>query len=132
VTESVFSQRVRAAGLSLWELGDLLGIHPHYLHPTTERFDSLPISVLVDLARRLDMHPADLVPELNSVLSNNRRTPQPEAAGDGPVLLKLRRSAKCCVRVGHGVAPWAPVIGIHTLGAWDCKSVTSDNALPCT
>jgi len=33
---------------------------------------------------------------------------------DGPVLLKLRRSAKCRVRAGHGVAPWAPGIGIHT------------------
>lgn len=77
----MFSQQVRAAGLSLWELGDLLGIHPHYLHPTTERLDSLPAAVLVDLARRLDMHPCDLMPELDAVLANGRRTPHQPAGG---------------------------------------------------
>ncbi len=64
-----------AAGLSVRELGDLLGIHPHYLHSATERFDSLPISVLIDLAHRLDMRPVDLVPALASVLGNKRRPP---------------------------------------------------------
>jgi hypothetical protein len=34
-----------------------------------------------------------------------------DGGGLGPVLLKLRRSAKCCVRAGHGVAPRAPGIG---------------------
>jgi hypothetical protein len=34
---------------------------------------------------------------------------------DGPVLLKLRGSAKCCVRAGHDAAPRAPGIGICTL-----------------
>lgn len=74
---SVLHQRVRAAGLSLWELGDLLGVHPHYLHPTTEPLDSLPVAVLIDLARRIDMHPADLVPALDTVLHHPRAHPPP-------------------------------------------------------
>jgi hypothetical protein len=66
VTESVFWERVRAAGLSLWELGDLLGIHPHHLNPHFEPSAGLPAVVLVELARRLDMHPGELVPALFS------------------------------------------------------------------
>lgn len=80
--ESVFQQRMRAAGLSLWELGDLLGIHPHFFHYSKERIDDLPVRVVVDLAQRLDMHPADLVPELDSVLGNERGRPQSEPTGD--------------------------------------------------
>lgn len=83
-TDTVFHQRVRAAGLSLWELGDLLGIHPHYLHPTTERLDSLPVAVLVDLARRLDMHPGDIAPQLDSVLHNARAPQQPDTDHAAP------------------------------------------------
>ena len=81
MTEGVFSQRVVAAGLSRWELGDLLGIHPHCLHRSTERIAGLPISLLLELARKLDMHPADLVPELDSVLANGRRIRSPAASG---------------------------------------------------
>jgi hypothetical protein len=70
-----FIARLRASGLSPWELGDLLGIHPHQLDQietaglSTER----PIAVLIELARRLDLHPADLVADLDSVLTNRRR-----------------------------------------------------------
>ena len=79
--DSPLVQRMRAAGLSLWELGDLLGIHPHLLHA----FDSntglhgQPVPALIDLATRLDMHPADLIPALDAVLANRR---EPPAAGD--------------------------------------------------
>lgn len=72
-------ERMYACGLSLWELGDLLGIHPHHLHrldPAGGLIDQ-PIRVIIELARRLDMHPADLVPSLEPVLTN-RRTPAAE------------------------------------------------------
>ncbi|MDN5750253.1 MAG: hypothetical protein L0H64_17370 [Pseudonocardia sp.] len=70
-----FGQRLRASGLSPWELGDLLGVHPHQLDQieatglSTER----TIAVLLELARRLDLHPADLVADLDAVLTNRRR-----------------------------------------------------------
>ena len=77
------ARRRRAGCLSWWELGDLLGIHPHQLHnlrpgelPTQQ-----PIAVLIELCQRLDIHPADLVADLDPVLTN-RRLPaqQPTAA----------------------------------------------------
>lgn len=60
-----FQQRVEQAALSLWELGDLLGIHPHHLHTgDVPGLTALPVRVIIDLARRLDLHPADLIEEL--------------------------------------------------------------------
>ncbi|GAA4609708.1 hypothetical protein BJY16_007463 [Actinoplanes octamycinicus] len=58
--------RAAACGLSLWELGDLLGIHPHHLHrnDNTDDLSSLPVKVIIELARRLDLHPGDLIPDL--------------------------------------------------------------------
>jgi hypothetical protein len=60
VDRDLFRRRVRDSGLSLWELGDLLGVHPHQLH-NGNSFDFLPARVIAELARRLDLHPADLV-----------------------------------------------------------------------
>lgn len=83
-----FLQRLQTSGLSPWELGDLLGIHPHQLDHveaaglSTQR----PIAVLIELCRRLDIHPADLVAELDGVLTN-RRLPggaSTDRATDGP------------------------------------------------
>lgn len=60
-----FQQRVEQAGLSLWELGNLLGIHPYHLHTgDVPGLTALPARVIIDLARRLDLHPADLIEEL--------------------------------------------------------------------
>lgn len=78
-----FTQRLRASGLSSWELGDLLGIHPHQLVniDTAGLSTQRPIAVLIELARRLDMHPADLVADLDGVLTN-RRLPADRRYGD--------------------------------------------------
>lgn len=85
-----FLQRLRASGLSPWELGDLLGIHPHQLdHIDTAGLSTQrPIAVLLELSRRLDIHPADLVAELDSVLTNRRlpggaRSDDLDAGGPG-------------------------------------------------
>jgi hypothetical protein len=70
----LFRRRQQHSGLSLWELGDLLGIHPHHLHvvDTSGALVDQPVRVLIDLARQLDMHPADLVPGLEPLLGNRR------------------------------------------------------------
>lgn len=58
MNREVFQQRVEQAALSLWELGDLLGIHPHHLHTgDVPGLTALPARVIIDLARRLDLHP---------------------------------------------------------------------------
>jgi hypothetical protein len=69
-----FTQRLRASGLSPWELGDLLGIHPHQLaHINTAGLSTQrPIAVLIELSRQLDMHPADLIADLDGVLTKCR------------------------------------------------------------
>jgi hypothetical protein len=78
-----FTDRLRASCLSLWELGDLLGIHPHQLHHLDAGGLSVqrPIAVLIELSRRLDMHPADLVAGLDGVLTNHR-LPRAGAGGE--------------------------------------------------
>lgn len=83
MNRTLFRQRVHANALSLWELGDLLGIHPHHLHTqdTAGGLPNQPVRVLIDLARRLDMHPADLIDDFDTVLANHR-TPPAADAGD--------------------------------------------------
>ena len=76
MTGPTLPERLRDAGLSTWELGDLLGIHPHLVsgshgQPLTTR----PVQALIEIARRLDLHPADLVPELEPLLSRRRQAP---------------------------------------------------------
>jgi hypothetical protein len=74
MTGPTLRERLRDAGMSPWELGDLLGIHPHLVsdshgQPLTAR----PVHALIEIARRLDLHPADLVPELEPLLSRRRQ-----------------------------------------------------------
>jgi hypothetical protein len=74
MTSLTLRDRLRDAGMSTWELGDLLGIHPHLVssshgQPLTAR----PVHALIEIARQLDLHPADLVPELEPLLSRRRQ-----------------------------------------------------------
>lgn len=78
---SLLIQRLRAAGMSLWELGDLIGVHPHHLFPDNEDLAALPVAALVDLASRLDLHPADLVPDLDPDTSPATQDKTLSAAG---------------------------------------------------
>jgi hypothetical protein len=78
-------ERLRDAGMSAWELGDLLGIHPHLVRsdhgqPLTAR----PVQALIEIARRLDLHPADLVPELEPLLSCRRQAARHDPGGQDP------------------------------------------------
>jgi hypothetical protein len=78
MTGPTLRERLRDVDRSTWELGDLLGIHPHLVsdshgQPLTAR----PVQPLIEIARRLDLHPADPVPELEPLLSRRR-----QASGD--------------------------------------------------
>ncbi len=77
MTGPTLPERLRHAGLSAWELGDLLGIHPHLVSGPHPPLTDRPVQVLIEIARRLDIHPADLVPELEPLLSHRR-----QATGD--------------------------------------------------
>lgn len=84
MSDDLLHQRMHAAGLSLWELGDLLGIHPHHLHAydSSGGLYDQPVRALIELAARLDLHPADLIPALQPALSNHRQPPATEPPGD--------------------------------------------------
>jgi hypothetical protein len=73
MTGPTLCERLRDAGLSAWELGDLLGIHPHLVSDPHPLLTGRPVRVLIEIARRLDIHPADLVPELEPLLSHRRQ-----------------------------------------------------------
>jgi hypothetical protein len=75
MTGPTLRERLRDSGLSPWELGDLLGIHPHLVRDPNPPLDGRPVQVLIEIARRLDIHPADLVPELEPLLSRRRQAP---------------------------------------------------------
>ena len=81
MTGPTLRERLRDAGLSARELGDLLGIHPHLVKDPYPPLTSRPVQVLIEIAHRLDIHPADLVPELEPLLSHPRRAAADAAAG---------------------------------------------------
>jgi hypothetical protein len=63
-----FQERLHASALSKWELGDLLGVHPHLLPDYGPgSLGHLPARLVVEVARHLDMHPADLIAGLDTV-----------------------------------------------------------------
>jgi hypothetical protein len=76
-----FQERLHASALSRWELGDLLGVHPHLLPEYGPgSLGHLPARLVVEVARHLDMHPADLVAGLDTVLHHPRLHNRPEPA----------------------------------------------------
>src|SRR5260370_36619538 len=91
MTGPMLRERLRDAGLSAWELGDLLGIHPHLVSDPHPLLTGRPGRVLIEIARRLDIHPADLVPELEPLLSHRRqaRAGQAGRADAVPLLTAL-------------------------------------------
>ena len=56
---AVIRDRLHATGMSSWELADLLGVHEHEID--LEELPDQPLRVVYELARRLDIHPADLI-----------------------------------------------------------------------
>lgn len=79
----VLIERANARGLSLRTVADVLGIHPHLLRTHLLRpggslngLSGQPVNVLIELARLIQAHPADIVAGLDSVLDF------PRLAGD--------------------------------------------------
>lgn len=54
-----------------WQLADLLGVHEHQID--LEELPDLPVRILLELARRLDIHPADLLPDADDYLFERPR-----------------------------------------------------------
>ncbi|MGW0670669.1 hypothetical protein [Streptomyces sp. NPDC002746] len=56
--------------MSAWELADLLGVHEHDI--TLDNLPNQPLHVVLELARRLDLHPGDLTPYAAQVYGHPR------------------------------------------------------------
>ncbi|MEU2675028.1 hypothetical protein ABZ622_40745 [Streptomyces sp. NPDC007164] len=56
--------------MSAWELADLLGVHEHDI--SLDHLPNQPLHVVLELARRLDLHPADLTPYAAEVYDHPR------------------------------------------------------------
>lgn len=77
-------ERATARGLSPRTLADVLGIHPHLLRSHMLRPDGSrnglagqPVRVLIELARLIEVHPADIVAGLDTVLAFPRLAAEP-------------------------------------------------------
>ncbi|WP_150236376.1 hypothetical protein [Nocardiopsis quinghaiensis] len=80
----LITERLRIGGITSWEIADLLGVHPHQLErddldrrrtSDEDRLRALPVAALVQLCQRLDLHPGDLLGELDELCSSRRRAP---------------------------------------------------------
>lgn len=69
-------RRLHNAGLSAWELADLLGVHESAI--TMDALPNQPLHVILELARCLDLHPADHTPSWRTP----RRPPDRDALTD--------------------------------------------------
>lgn len=63
-------RRLLAVGMTPWQLADLLGVHEHQID--LDELPDLPVRVLIELARRLDIHPADLMPDADDLFERPR------------------------------------------------------------
>ncbi|MFD3961905.1 MULTISPECIES: helix-turn-helix domain-containing protein [Streptomyces] len=73
-------RRLHNAGLSAWELADLLGVHESAI--TMDALPNQPLHVILELARRLDLHPADLTPYAEAVYQLPRYRDAEHPPGD--------------------------------------------------
>ncbi|MGW5677000.1 hypothetical protein ACWEV4_18305 [Streptomyces sp. NPDC003860] len=63
-------RRQHNAGMSARELADLLGVHEADI--TLDHLPDQPLHIVLELARRLDLHPADLTPYAADVYDRPR------------------------------------------------------------
>jgi hypothetical protein len=88
----VLIERAAARGLSPRTVADVLGIHPHLLRSHLLRpggslngIAGQPVSVLIELARLIEAHPADILTGLDTVLDFPRLASDPtEGEQTGP------------------------------------------------
>ena len=111
MTGPTLPERLHDAGLSAWELGDLLGIHPHLVGGLEPPLLDRPAQVLLEIARRLDAHPADLVPEFQPLLRRRRQAPADPCGGqdqraDALTVLTALATARARSPPTSSAAPW--------------------------
>lgn len=110
----LITERLRIGGITSWEIADLLGVHPHQLerdefdrHRSNDedRLRALPVSALIQLCQRLDLHPGDLLQELDELCSSRRRPPREDAEeAPGEVTEDARVMAATLLHIGAPLA----------------------------
>lgn len=75
------AERISASPISRFQLAALLGVHIGDLADAA--LPRLPVNILIELSRHTDLHPADLVPELEPLLAL-RRLPAADAEPAAP------------------------------------------------
>jgi hypothetical protein len=73
ITRRVLADRLRSGPVTSYELANVLGVY--YTDLTDTYLSGLSVKTFIELARQIDMHPADLLPELESVLHLQRLPP---------------------------------------------------------
>lgn len=75
---AAIKRRLHAAAMTTWELADLLGVHEHQVD--LEELPDLPVRLWLELARRLDLHPGDIIRGANELFALPRIAEINEAA----------------------------------------------------
>lgn len=70
--DEALTRRLHNAGMSNWDLATLLGVHEHDID--LDQLPDQPLHVVLELARRLDLHPADLAPYAEDAYAHPRYT----------------------------------------------------------
>jgi hypothetical protein len=121
---ALYQRRITASGLSAWELGNLLGIHPHLL--AEPDLADQPARLLLELARALRAHPADLYPDLDTVLSYRRVDPDPAGPGGHsyPAAGRVSDAVTMLTALAYARTPLGPTDLARALG-WPLQQVTA-------
>ncbi|MER6604186.1 hypothetical protein ACWDBC_35190 [Streptomyces parvus] len=112
-------RRQHNAGMSAWELADLLGVHETDI--TLDHLPNQPLHVVLELARRLDLHPGDLTPYAADVYHHPRyldtqNPPEPAPGTDTDAVALLNALA-------HAARPLTADFLAESLG-WNLDRVT--------
>lgn len=112
-------RRQHHAGMTAWELADLLGVHEHDI--SLDHLPNQPLHVVLELARRLDLHPSDLTPYAAEVYNHPRHfdaqfptEPAPGTDTDAVALLNA---------LAHASRPLTADFLAESLG-WDLDRVS--------
>ncbi len=121
---TLYQERIAASGLSAWELGNLLGIHPHLL--AGPALGDQPTRLLVELARILQIHPAELYADLETVLTYKRADHGPRArrSDNSPANERAGDAVTMLTALAYARAPLGPGDLSRALG-WPLQRVTA-------
>ncbi|OEJ21960.1 hypothetical protein AR457_39225 [Streptomyces agglomeratus] len=109
-------RRQHNAGMSDWELADLLGVHEHDI--SLDHLPNQPLHVVLELARRLDLHPGDLSPYAADVYDHPRyldvqQQPEPAPGTDTDAVAVLNALAHAAAHSPPTSSP-SPSAGTST------------------